>query len=423
MLTRPEKDTGTPRDLTTPLLPLLLEIRDNPIPSKYPHKPTSTTSKPLRRASVAVIIRIQPHPNTSPLSHSLTPRTLEEFFSQDWVRDGSGEPEVLLIKRAARRGDRWTSHVALPGGKRDEGDRGDEDAAVREVREEVGLRMVFPEDVGEDEGWNCLRVGGVPERLVATVWSRTPLMVLCPFVFIYLPPNPPILTLQPTEVSSAHWIPLAHLLSPSSSAVTTCAVSERLSKADIRWGLWLWFIMTHTLGKMEFCGIDLAAGGGWGYYTTGAKDEGGNEEGEKVRLLGKNRKGMVLWGLTHAVLFDLLDCLPPRGGMVERWRWPTFTAMDVRAFVWIFGWGVRRHGVLGVQGRRKENTPTHLPLRPMLGEESAVHVLMDGYYPSMRRAVWVGLVVRALVLFWGLWWMSFWLWVGEGAGAGVVCEL
>ncbi|KAF8454945.1 hypothetical protein BGX38DRAFT_1170304 [Terfezia claveryi] len=321
MLTRPEKDSGTPRDLTTPLLPLLLEIRDNPLPSKYPHKPTSTTSKPLRRASVAVIIRIQPHSNNSPLSHSPIPRSLEEFYSQEWVRDGSGEPEVLLIKRAARRGDRWTSHVALPGGKRDEGDRGDEEAAVREVREEVG---------------------------VVTAWGRTPLMVLCPFIFIYLLPNPPTLTLQPTE---------------------------RLSKADIRWGLWLSFIMTHTLGKMEFCGIDLAAGGGWGYYTTGAKDEGGRRRRRRL--------------------------FTAKGGMVERWRWPTFTAMDVRAFVWMFGWKVRRHGVSGVQGRRKENTPTHLPLRPMLGEESAVHVLMDGYYPSMRRAVWVGLVVRALVLCWG----------------------
>ena len=82
-------------------------------------------------------------------------------------------------------GDRWTSHVALPGGKRDKGDKGDEEAAVREVREEVGLEMVFPpdgeevevdegewEEVGEEweagEGkgrWNCLRVGSLPERL------------------------------------------------------------------------------------------------------------------------------------------------------------------------------------------------------------------------------------------------------------------
>ena len=174
--------------------------------------------------------------------------------------------------------------------------------------------------------------------------------------------------------------------------------------------------MTHTLGRMEFCGIDLAAGGGWGYYTTGAKDEGEKEEGEQLRWWGKNRKGMVLWGLTHAVLFDLLDCLPPRGGMVERWRWPTLTAVDVRVFVWMFGWGARRHGVSGVMERRGGNTPTPLPRRPMMGEESAVHVLMDGYYASMRRAVWVGLVVRALVLCWGLWWVSCWLWGGEGPG-------
>ncbi|KAF8426595.1 NUDIX hydrolase domain-like protein [Tirmania nivea] len=253
MLTRLEKDTGIPTDLTTPLLPLLLEIRNNPLPQKYPHTPTPTASKPLRRASVAVILRIQPGPSISSLpyspSPSFLPRTLEEFFSQDWVKEGSGEPEVLIIKRAARRGDRWTSHVALPGGKRDEGDTGDEEAAVREVWEEVGLQMVFPEEAGE--GLEDGRGGdGIGRKEV----------------FIYLPPHPPTLTLQPTEVSSAHWLPLTHLLSPISSTTTTCAVNERLSKDDIKWGRWLSFIMTHTLGRMEFCGIDLAAGGGWGYY-------------------------------------------------------------------------------------------------------------------------------------------------------------
>ena len=174
---------GMETDLTTPLLRLLLEIRNNTLPPKYTYPP--------RRASVAVIIRINPRDPllTTPLQP--LPRTLEEFFSQSWVHDGSGEPEVLLIKRAARAGDRWTSHVALPGGKRDVGDSGDEEAAVREVREEVGLGMIFPEGVGmgnvgeggkevggQQEGdvgvgkvgtgeatWNCLRVGGLPERL------------------------------------------------------------------------------------------------------------------------------------------------------------------------------------------------------------------------------------------------------------------
>jgi len=52
-----------------------------------------------------------------------------------------GDPECLFIKRAARRGDRWTSHVALPGGKRDEEDEDDHRAAVRECLEEVGLDL------------------------------------------------------------------------------------------------------------------------------------------------------------------------------------------------------------------------------------------------------------------------------------------
>lgn len=93
---------------------------------------------------------------------------------------------MLLIKRAARKGDRWTSHVALPGGKRDETDKGDEEVAIREAMEEVGLQMVFPSgDVGdgskERREWNCLRVGALPERL----YVLTPIWMSI-YVFFYI---------------------------------------------------------------------------------------------------------------------------------------------------------------------------------------------------------------------------------------------
>lgn len=40
-------------------------------------------------------------------------RTLGDLFSEEWVQQG--DPHVLFIKRAARIGDRWSAHVALPG--------------------------------------------------------------------------------------------------------------------------------------------------------------------------------------------------------------------------------------------------------------------------------------------------------------------
>jgi hypothetical protein len=40
-------------------------------------------------------------------------RTLSELFQQSWAQHG--DPQVLFIKRAKRKGDRWSAHIALPG--------------------------------------------------------------------------------------------------------------------------------------------------------------------------------------------------------------------------------------------------------------------------------------------------------------------
>jgi 8-oxo-dGTP pyrophosphatase MutT (NUDIX family) len=88
---------------------------------------------------------------------------LIEFFAQPWVQHG--EPEVLFIKRATRVGDRWTGHVALPGGKRDPEDEDDKAAAIREASEEIGFDLTT-----ED----CISVGNLPERVVTTSWGALP---------------------------------------------------------------------------------------------------------------------------------------------------------------------------------------------------------------------------------------------------------
>lgn len=124
-----------------------------------------------KRASVAVVLRIRP---TSPLQAIYNPEqccstahtfqdSLDFFFSQTWVQEG--EPEVLLIKRAARRGDRWTSHIALPGGKREHGDPDDRATSARETREETGLEV--------DTDY-CLHIGNLPERVITTAWGKVP---------------------------------------------------------------------------------------------------------------------------------------------------------------------------------------------------------------------------------------------------------
>ena len=154
-----------PSVLTSSLYTTLVSLSQNP----YSHVPNPPTCK--KRASVALILRIRPHyshhpswPDIATLDPSQpTSIQLETFFAQEWVQ--YGDPEVAFIKRAAREGDRWTSHVALPGGKRDPEDKDDRATAVRETAEEIGLDLT---------NGDALFVGNLPERVVSTSWGKVP---------------------------------------------------------------------------------------------------------------------------------------------------------------------------------------------------------------------------------------------------------
>ena len=124
-----------------------------------------------KRASVALIIKIRPtFPHQAVYDRSQCSSVarpfqecLDNFFAQEWVQ--KGDAEVLFIKRAARIGDRWTSHVAFPGGKRDPDDSDDRATSSRETREEIGLNL--------DEE-QCLFIGNLPERVLEAPSSKAP---------------------------------------------------------------------------------------------------------------------------------------------------------------------------------------------------------------------------------------------------------
>jgi hypothetical protein len=180
---------ATSEDLIIHLKAVLLELNAHPYPEVAcpPNVP--------KRASVALILRIQPNNSHWPsqpgkpfqphhslsrpsspvqhrrrssaalgVSHKLSFKdTLDAFFEQDWVKHG--DPELLFIKRATRIGDKWNGHVALPGGKRDPEDEDDQVTAMREALEEVGIDLGYH---------NAIPVGNLPQRIVTTSWGKVP---------------------------------------------------------------------------------------------------------------------------------------------------------------------------------------------------------------------------------------------------------
>ena len=111
------------------------------------------------------------------------------------IRDREA-PKVLLIKRAERAGDPWSGQIALPGGKKREGDATAKDTAIRETNEEVGI----------DLGKSATFLG-----YASVTTTHTGTMDVVPSVFI-LDRN--VKTSPNEEVASYLWADLVTILSP-----------------------------------------------------------------------------------------------------------------------------------------------------------------------------------------------------------------
>ena len=124
----------------------------------------------------------------------------------------SGDPELLMIKRAEAERDPWSGHVACPGGRMEPGDHDLQRTAIRETWEETGI------DVGRD---------GEILGTLDDVWPRTPVLppiVIRPFVGIVrrdveIVPSP--------EVAEAFWVPLPALRERASWGTGLVSVQGR----------------------------------------------------------------------------------------------------------------------------------------------------------------------------------------------------
>lgn len=131
-------------------------------------------------------------------SHTRAPRTpfVEEAAVALILREAP-VPELLLIHRAEKKGDPWSGHMALPGGRRDPEDSDLLATALRETEEEIGIEVS--------------RIGRIwgPLDEVTPGSRRLPPIVIAPFVVLV--PGDTRAVPNPDEVQSAWWVPLAAL--------------------------------------------------------------------------------------------------------------------------------------------------------------------------------------------------------------------
>jgi len=122
------------------------------------------------------------------------------------LRRNLSEAEMLVIKRSVSERDHWSGHLALPGGRVEEGDASLLAAAVRETFEEVGINL--------DAGGEVLgRLGVVePKSPLVPRVSVAPFVAVAPaeyHVWREGEVTPPLVLSE--EVAAAFWVPVSRL--------------------------------------------------------------------------------------------------------------------------------------------------------------------------------------------------------------------
>lgn len=205
-------------------------------------------------------------------------------------------------------------------------------------------------------------------------------MVLCPFVFITTRSDSPPLRLQPTEVASTHWIPLRALLSPSLRTVEHVDMSQRFARQG---GFLTRLAVRSMLGWMQFSAVRLVPAEsihctsieGFVPESGGAGASTGLLNRFKSWCLsnqadsGEPNRPLLLWGLTLGILADFLDMLPPHT-TVQQWKYPTFTAPDLRLIVSILTYNLRKRNARMVKSGARPG-PGPAPNETALDAETA----------------------------------------------------
>lgn len=260
-------------------------------------------------------------------------------------------------------------------------------------------------------------------------------MVLCPFIYLQMRFDTEPLTLQPTEVHSAHWVSLRALTSPFLNTYINSDVSGRFSRSDS------YFIKAFArllFGQVVIKGIYLVPTES--VYCNSDTDllpsrsRNTTRASSVVPLLaqGKNiwknpSQQLILWGLTlgkHShqnrwlnlssmtpgIMSDFLRILPSCDASTL-WAWPTLSHLDHQFSIWLFTYAYRKQTsqeiessrpakgtVLGeTSGPGELDNSTFTTFRARSRKEiqdSALLEILGGYYDRAKTAVFITLLLR-----------------------------
>eukprot|EP01112_Ceratiomyxa_fruticulosa_P019876 TRINITY_DN660_c0_g1_i1.p1 TRINITY_DN660_c0_g1~~TRINITY_DN660_c0_g1_i1.p1 ORF type:complete len:346 (-),score=60.67 TRINITY_DN660_c0_g1_i1:129-1166(-) len=242
------------------------------LPSQVTHPKHSFY--PKKHSSVALVLRVVPF-------HS----EVHNYPSHNQGEEDKYRAELLFIKRSTRDTDKWSGHIAFPGGHVEPDDDSPKQAAERECFEEVGLKLDSPAFIS---------LGRLDDRVISS-WN----MVISSFVFLQVVEKTPPLTLDLKEVQAAIWVPISFFLQHNSHThiITPLSVPNRVFKKSFLFNLL-------GLSSNEFPSVHLP-------FPKNPPEE---NQAEQVQIalpsylageLSPDTK-LVLWGLTLGITSDLL---------------------------------------------------------------------------------------------------------------------
>eukprot|EP00435_Cladocopium_sp_Y103_P052169 s237_g16.t1 len=247
-----------------------------------------------KRAAVALIFRVS----------SETPSDLSEV-------------ELLYILRTARQGDKWSGHVAFPGGKREASDKDDRAAAVRETEEEIGLHLESPD---------FEFLGQLDDRVVTGAGKVIDGFYLAPLLWFQRATTTPPIQMQSSEVAAWRWVPLSTLNPSTVKYEVPLQITRELASKVFGFPS---TVLPARLREVHIACIDLEA-----------KDsESTSHQEQRFRL----------WGLTFRATSDALVL-----GGAEELGWPPMKFRSAGANFLLAAW-------CGVQElRKKRRSKRHL---------------------------------------------------------------